>query len=48
MSSKLVQVYTEYGIIEGIRKKSFLDTDYISFQGIPYIKAPVGELRFAV
>lgn len=48
MSSKLVQVYTEYGIIEGIKKETNLGTEYISFQGIPYMKAPVGKLRFAV
>ena len=37
---------TEYGKVRGIRKKSALHTEYISFQGMPYMKAPLGKLRF--
>ncbi|CAH1721579.1 unnamed protein product [Chironomus riparius] len=37
---------TEYGKVQGIRKISALNTEYISFQGIPYMKAPLGKLRF--
>lgn len=37
---------TEYGKVQGIRKTSALHTEYISFQGIPYMKAPLGKLRF--
>ena len=37
---------TKYGAVRGIHKTSCLDTDYISFQAIPYMKAPLGFLRF--
>lgn len=37
---------TEYGAVRGIHKISCLGTDYISFRGIPYMKAPLGFLRF--
>ncbi|KAG5669167.1 hypothetical protein PVAND_017062 [Polypedilum vanderplanki] len=39
-------VNTEYGKVKGIYKISALGTDYVSFQGIPYMKAPLGKLRF--
>lgn len=39
-------VETQYGKVMGVHKKSALNTDYISFQGIPYMKAPLGKLRF--
>ena len=48
MSSQSIIVESEYGPIEGIRKESVLGMDYISFQGIPYMKPPVDNLRFAV
>lgn len=39
-------VDTQYGPVRGVHKKSCIGTDYISFQGIPYMKAPLGHLRF--
>lgn len=39
-------VETQYGPVRGVHKISCLGTDYISFQGIPYMKAPLGNLRF--
>lgn len=43
-----VQVTTKSGPLAGILKKTRLGTDYISFQKIPYAKAPLGRLRFKV
>ncbi|XP_037042945.1 esterase B1-like [Bradysia coprophila] len=37
---------TKYGKVRGVETTSALDTEYISFYGIPYGAAPVGELRF--
>lgn len=37
---------TQYGPVRGIHKLSCLGTNFISFQGIPYMKAPLGFLRF--
>jgi cholinesterase len=37
---------TEHGPVRGIHKTTCLGVDYISFQGIPYMKAPLGRLRF--
>ena len=39
-------VETEYGPIKGIKKPSVLGRNYFNFQGIPYMKQPVGKLRF--
>lgn len=39
-------VETEYGKIKGIIKSSPLGTSYRSFTNIPYMKPPVGNLRF--
>lgn len=41
-----VTVKTEYGPVKGVKKSSALGRDYVNFQGIPYMKAPVGKLRF--
>lgn len=46
MCSKLVDIQTEHGPIRGCRKVSVLGRDYYNFQKIPYMKAPVGKLRF--
>jgi len=43
---KFVEVNTEYGPIMGCKKESLLGRDYFSFQRIPYMKPPVGKLRF--
>lgn len=37
---------TEYGPVKGIQKSSILGRNFFSFQGIPYMKAPLGKLRF--
>jgi carboxylesterase type B len=43
---KLKTVRTIYGGVTGIQKKTLLGRDYYSFQGIPYMKPPLGKLRF--
>lgn len=45
-SEKFVTVQTEYGPVKGVRKATVLGLDFVNFQGIPYMKAPVGKLRF--
>lgn len=37
---------TQYGPVKGIQALSTLGRDYFSFRGIPYMKAPLGRLRF--
>lgn len=39
-------IQTEYGPVKGERKESVLGRDFFSFSRIPYMKAPVGKLRF--
>lgn len=39
-------VHTEYGPVKGLKTTSVLNTDYFSFRGMPYMKAPLGKLRF--
>ncbi|XP_055537412.1 esterase B1-like [Wyeomyia smithii] len=39
-------VATKYGPVKGIRKTTATGIEYYSFQQIPYVKPPVGELRF--
>ncbi|KAG5667650.1 hypothetical protein PVAND_015624 [Polypedilum vanderplanki] len=43
---KFVTVNTQHGPVKGDRRTTILGMDYINFQGIPYMKAPVGKLRF--
>lgn len=43
---KFVTVQTEYGPVKGVKRTSALGLDYLNFQGIPYMKAPIGKLRF--
>lgn len=45
---KFVKVLTENGLVKGVRKTTVLGLDFINFQGIPYMKAPIGKLRFRV
>lgn len=45
-SSEFVVVETENGPVRGVKKSSILGLNYINFLGIPYMKAPVGKLRF--
>ncbi|XP_062544104.1 esterase B1-like [Armigeres subalbatus] len=46
MSSQNLIVDTMYGPVQGATKTSLLGQEYLSFQGIPYARAPIGELRF--
>ena len=39
-------VQIENGPVKGLKVKSVLNTEYFSFRGIPYMKAPLGKLRF--
>jgi cholinesterase len=39
-------VTTEYGSVKGVLKQTIFGRDYVSFQGIPYMKPPLGKLRF--
>lgn len=45
-TSNFVTIETEKGPVKGIRKTSVLGRDYASFQSIPYMRAPIGKLRF--
>jgi len=46
MASKFVIVETESGPVKGDVRSSILGRNYYNFQGIPYMKAPIGKLRF--
>lgn len=46
MEPKYVLVDSEYGAVKGAHKTSVLGRNYFSFQTIPYMKAPIGKLRF--
>lgn len=37
---------TEYGPVKGVRKITALGRNIYDFRAIPYMKAPVGKLRF--
>lgn len=39
-------VVTPNGVVKGQIKQSYKGRDYMAFEGIPYAKPPVGELRF--
>lgn len=39
-------VNTEHGPVKGCKKTSTIGRNYLNFQGIPYMKAPIGKLRF--
>lgn len=41
-----VECTTTYGVIRGVKWHSLYGGDYVSFEGIPYAKPPLGELRF--
>lgn len=41
-------VTTNYGKVEGLWKLSYEGRQYAVFEGIPYAKPPVGDLRFEV
>ena len=44
--TKFCAVETEFGPVKGLYKPSVLGRDYFSFNSIPYMKAPLGKLRF--
>lgn len=44
-SSKFAIIDTEYGPVKGIRKSTVLGRDFFNFY-VPYMKAPLGNLRF--
>lgn len=46
MSDIIVEV--QQGKLKGTTGKDYYDGDFYKFMGIPYAKAPVGELRFKV
>lgn len=41
-------VKTNYGLVQGRHRSGCEGVKYVSFQGIPYARPPVGELRFKV
>lgn len=43
---EFVDLETKYGPIRGCVKESDLGKKYFNFQKIPYMKAPIGKLRF--
>lgn len=47
-SADFVVTDTENGQVKGIKKQSCINGEYLSFQGIPFMKPPVGKLRFKV
>lgn len=46
MSAPTLTIKTEHGPVRGIQKAAVVGRNYFSFQGIPYMKAPMGKLRF--
>lgn len=36
----------ENGPVKGLKTKNVFETEYYSFRGIPYMKPPLGKLRF--
>lgn len=48
MSKNTIIVKTTQGLVKGIRKTSILGKYFYRFRGIPYAKAPIGDLRFKV
>lgn len=48
MDNNRVNVHVHEGRLIGIVKEAVHDGNYVAFQGIPYAKPPIGELRFKV
>lgn len=44
--SNFIIVQTENGSVKGDRRTTILGVEYCNFQGIPYMKPPLGSLRF--
>lgn len=45
-SDTFLTINSKNGPIKGVQKTSVLNRDYYSFQSIPYMKPPLGKLRF--
>lgn len=45
-SSKFVNIKTEFGPVRGVQTSTVLGRDIVNFYGIPYMKPPLGKLRF--
>lgn len=46
-TSHTVVVETKYGRVRGLQRKTLYDAEpYFAFEGMPYAKPPLGELRF--
>lgn len=43
-----VLAQTSHGPIQGVRVASQFGYQFIGFQGVPYAKPPIGDLRFKV
>ncbi|XP_037947833.1 esterase B1-like [Teleopsis dalmanni] len=46
LPSPEIIVYTNYGPIQGLQQYSIYNDYFYSFEGIPYARPPIGELRF--
>jgi carboxylesterase type B len=44
--NKFKIINTKYGPVRGIQKRTDFGRFYFSYQGIPYMKPPVGKLKF--
>lgn len=44
--SNFITVDTEYGPVKGVTTLSILGRNFVRFQGIPYMRPPIGKLRF--
>lgn len=47
MSQTLI-AQTDSGPVRGVLRQGTSGTQFYSYKGIPYAKAPIGELRFKV
>lgn len=45
-SSEYSVVYVENGPVRGLKSKTIFNSQYHTFRGIPYMKPPIGQLRF--
>lgn len=45
-SSEFSIIHIENGPIRGLKTKTISGSDYYSFRGVPYMKPPLGKLRF--
>ncbi|XP_067638654.1 esterase B1-like [Eurosta solidaginis] len=45
-TNETVLADTEYGQVSGLKRRTLYDVPFYSFEGIPYAKPPMGDLRF--